>query len=278
MMKPRRLLCLLLFPCLIFTACAKSPDNIIVISREDGSGTKGAFTELFNIGNDTCELSEITEKTSVMMLSVSGNKSAVGYISLGSLDSGIKALRIDGIYPSAENIKDGSYKMSRSFNIAFKSGLNETAADFINYILSSDGQRVAEDAGYVGIMADEARTPYNGSRPSGRVTVAGSSSIAPVMEKLKEGYLTVNPNADIEIQQNDSTTGIRSVSSGICDIGMASRELTESEQRDGIMTMAIALDGIVVIVNNANPISSLTKEDVKKIYTGEITLWSELMR
>ncbi|MDD3192242.1 MAG: substrate-binding domain-containing protein [Oscillospiraceae bacterium] len=256
--------------------------NIAVISREDGSGTRGAFVELFGVeekdadGNKvdrTSEEADITNSTSVMMTSVAGNTYAIGYISLGSLNDTVKAVKIDGAEASVENIKNGTYGISRPFNIATKAEVSEVAQDFIDFIMSSDGQAVVEGAGYI---PQETSAAYAGSKPSGKIVVAGSSSVTPVMEKLKEAYLAVNPNAEIEVQQSDSTTGMTSAIDGICDIGMASRELKDTEIEKGLTATVIATDGIAVVVNNDNPIENLTKDQVKSIYVGETLAWSEV--
>lgn len=267
-----------------FTAvgCSAKNDNITVISREDGSGTRGAFIELLGIEEKnaagekidrTIKSAEITEKTSVMITSVEGNKQAIGYISLGSLNSSVKALAIDGAKATVENIKNGSYKVARPFNIAVKEGLNEAGQDFISFILSKEGQSVVEANGYI----SEGNTgTYNASGLTGKVVVGGSSSVTPVMEKLKEAYIKLNPNVTIEIQQSDSTTGMNNTLEGIYDIGMASRDLKSSELEKGLTPTAIAMDGIAVIVNNENKTDSLTSSQVKDIYIGNITKWSEL--
>jgi len=251
-------------------------NDITVVSREDGSGTRGAFIELFGIEekndagekiDNTTEEASITNSTSVMMTTISGDTYAIGYISLGSLNDTVKALKIDGVAPSKEAIKDGTYKIARPFNIATKDGLSEAAQDFINYIMSAEGQAVVEENGY--ISTGEAAA-FTGTMPKGKIVVAGSSSVTPVMEKLKEAYLAVNPNATIEIQQSDSTTGMTSAVEGICDIGMASRE-------KGLKATVIAMDGIAVIVNNDFIVDELTSEQVKAIFTGEVTNWSEVI-
>lgn len=260
---------------------AASGGSITVISREDGSGTRGAFTELFKIEEDqngekvdmTTDASDVTNSTSVMMTSVAGNEDAIGYISMGSLNSSVKALRVDGAEASADSIKRGEYKVSRPFNIVTKYGLSETAQDFIGFILSAEGQAVVEENGYI---SEGNSGAYAGTKPAGKIVVSGSSSVTPVMEKLKEAYLEINPSAEIEVQQSDSTTGVNNAIDGVCDIGMASRELKDSETQKGAKATVIALDGIAVIVNNQNPVSEITSEQVKGIYTGEITDWSEI--
>ena len=256
---------------------------ISVVSREDGSGTRGAFVELFGIeeedadGNtvdNTTEEAIVTNSTSVMMTTVAGNPAAIGYISLGSLDDSVKALKIDGAEATVDNIKSGSYKVSRPFNIATKEGISEVAQDFVDYIMSAEGQAVIEEEGYIAV--DEAAEAYAGSAPSGKVVVAGSSSVTPVMEQLKEAYAEVNPNAEIEIQESDSTTGMNSAIDGICDIGMASRALKDSETEAGLTGTQIAIDGIAVIVNNECTIDDMTSDMVKEIFTGAVTDWSEV--
>lgn len=259
-----------------------SSKTISVISREDGSGTRGAFIELFGVQQEdengekvdyTTTEADITNSTSVMMTTVAGNEYAIGYISLGSLNDTIKAVKIDGADASIENIENGSYKISRPFNIVTKSDLSATAQDFINFILSADGQAVIEDNGYISVSDAAA---YSGKDVSGKIVVAGSSSVTPIMEKLKEAYVAINPNVTIEVQQSDSSTGISSTIDDICDIGMSSRELKDSEKSGGLTTTKIATDGIAVIVNNNNPVEDLTTEQVCSIFTGEFTTWSEI--
>ena len=267
-----------LLPITAFAAAAGQSGPITVVSREDGSGTRGAFIELFGVldkdkNDNTAGSAEITNSTSVMMTSIEGDKSAIGYISLGSLNDSVKAVKIDGVAASVENINNGSYKISRPFLIATKAGLNERAQSFINFILSSYGQDVIAKNGYIRVKDSG---PYKASRVSGKVVVAGSSSVTPVMEKLKEAYVKVNPNADIEIQQSDSSTGMNAAIDGVCDIGMASREIKDSELDKGLTGTVIAIDGIAVIVNKGNPVDSLTKDQVKSIFTGTVTKWPDI--
>lgn len=261
---------------------ALAADEITVVSREEGSGTRGAFIELFGVevkdadGNKedmTTEEAEITNSTSVAMTSVAGNPDAIGYISLGSLNDTVKALEIEGVAPSAEGIVDGSYKIARPFNIVLSQNAGDAAKAFVEFILSAEGKAVVVDHGYVAVGEP---APFTGSTVSGKVVVAGSSSVTPVMEKLKEAYAALNPNAEIEVQQSDSTTGIKSAIDGIADIGMASRALKDSEIEAGLTPTVIAMDGIAVIVNKENPVTGLTAEQVRSIYTGETTTWSEL--
>ena len=264
------------------TVMAAASGDITICSREDGSGTRGAFIELFGIeekdadGNkidNTISTADITNSTSVMMTSVADDEAAIGYISLGSLDDSVKALKIDGAEATADNISNGSYKVSRPFNIATKGTPNEVTQDFINFILSEDGQKVVEDAGYI---SQGNAGAFKAAGVKGKINIAGSSSVTPVMEKLKEAYVAVNPDVQIEVQQSDSTTGMESAVSGVCDIGMASRELKDSETEAGLVGQEIAIDGIAVIVNNENPMTDITSDQVKDIYTGEVTDWEDL--
>ena len=258
--------------------------DITIVSREDGSGTRGAFTELFGIEDEidgekvdmTTQEAQITNSTSVMMTTVAGDDYAIGYVSLGSLNDSVKAMKIDGAEATAENIKSGTYKVSRPFNIATKEGAdNAVAEDFINFILSEEGQKVVADNGYISL--DEAK-PYEGSAPEGKAVVGGSSSVSPVMEKLIEAYKAVNDKAEIELQTTDSTTGMTSAIDGSYDIGMASRELKDTETSEGLVPQVIATDGIAVIVNKNNTTDELSSDQVKSIYTGETLTWDEVVK
>ena len=256
--------------------------TITVVSREDGSGTRGAFIELFGIEekdasgkkvDNTTDDATITNSTEVMMATVAGDEAAIGYTSLGALNSSIKALKVDGAEATAANVKNGTYKISRPFNIATKGTVSEVTQDFINYILSEDGQKIVESNGYIS-QGNSGAFTSNGA--SGKIVVAGSSSVTPVMEKLLEAYQKVNTGAKIELQESDSTTGMTAAIDGTCDIGMASRELKDSEKSAGLTNQVIALDGIAVIVNNKNSASNITSEQVKAIFTGETTDWSNV--
>ncbi len=258
-------------------------NTVGVISREDGSGTRGAFIELFGIEttnedgepyDNTTQKAVITNNTAVMMTTVSSDLYAIGYISLGSMNDTVRAVKIDGAKATAENIKNGTYKVARPFNIVTTDDLSEEAEDFIDFILSADGQALVEEAGYIGVS----ETPkYSGSVSSGKIVIAGSSSVTPVMEKLKEAYLKLNPNIKIEVQQSDSSTGVENTISGACDIGMASRELKASEIKKGAKPTVIAMDGIAIIVNNASEVVELSNEQVKTIFTGEAEYWSDVL-
>ena len=257
--------------------------DITVVSREDGSGTRGAFVELFGIEEEvngekvdmTTEEANITNSTSVMMSTVAQDEYAIGYISLGSLDDSVKAVKVDGSEATAENIKNGSYKISRPFNIATKEDLSDAAQDFEDFILSTEGQKVVEDNKYIPL--DDV-SDYKSNGASGKVVVAGSSSVSPVMEKLKEAYQAVNSNVEVEIQTSDSTTGMQNAIDGVCDIGMASRELKDSEKEAGLTPTVIAMDGIAVVVNNDNPTDELSSDQVKSIFTGDVLTWDEALQ
>lgn len=267
----------------LFVLCGLSSsliaENIYPISREMGSGTRGAFVDIFDvkkqIGNKkidaTSKKAEVTNSTGVMITTVANSKNAIGYISLGSLNDTVKAVKIDGVTPSVENVNNKSYTVFRPFNLAVSNN-NELVNDFLAYIGSNLSKNIIQKAGYIAIYDNE----FSSAKPSGKIVVAGSSSITPLMEKLKEGYKLVNPNATIEIQQSDSTTGINSAREKIADIAMVSREFKDNELKSGLKTQILALDGLAVIVNKENSINSLSKESVKKIFAGEITDWNRV--
>ena len=254
--------------------------DISVVSREDGSGTRGAYIELTGVeekdadgnkvDNTTLDAS-ITNSTEVMMTTVSGNDYAIGYASLGSLNDTVKAVKVGGVEATADNINAGTYTLARPFNIVTGDSVSEVAQDFINYIMSEDGQKIISDNGYIEV---ENTGSFTSSKVKGSIVVAGSSSVTPVMEKLKEAYAKVNSNASIEIQESDSTTGVNSAIEGTCDIGMASRDLKDEEK--GVKATAIAKDGIAVIVNNNNTIDDLTVDQIKDIFTGAVTTWADV--
>lgn len=265
------------------TAMAAASGDITICSREDGSGTRGAFIELFGIeekdadGNkvdNTTEAAKITNSTSVMLSTVAQDENAIGYVSLGSLDDSVTAVKIDGAEATAENIESGDYKVVRPFNIATKDDVSEAAQDFITYIMSADGQKIIQDNGY--IKADEKAPAYKSNGAKGKVVVGGSSSVTPVMEKLKEAYAKANKDVTVEVQQSDSTTGVTNAIEGTCDIGMASRDLADSEAKKGVKATVIAKDGIAVIVNKDSKVDELTSAQVKDIYTGKTTKWADI--
>jgi phosphate transport system substrate-binding protein len=258
-----------------------SKKSITVLSREDGSGTRGAFIELFGIEKKdtsgkkvdyTTDEAAITNSTAVMLASVAGDNYAIGYVSLGSLNDSVKAVKIDGADATVSNINNGSYKISRPFNIAVKEGLTPVAQDFVNFILSDKGQKVIAANKYIQVAAKS----YISSKASGKIVVSGSSSVSPVMEKLIEAYKSENPNAKIELQTSDSTTGVTNAINGTCDIGMVSRSLKDSEKSKGVQEVTIAIDGIAVIVNKSNPTENLSKAQVEQIFTGKTLKWNEV--
>lgn len=256
--------------------------TISVVTREEGSGTRDAFTELTGVlvkdgdnKTDNTTTSAVTiNSTEAVITNVKDNDAAIGYISLGSLNDTVKALKIGGVEATADNVKSGDYAVSRPFNIAYKGELSDVAQDFVDYIMSSDGQKIVSDNGYVTVSENAA---YSGKKPSGKISVAGSSSVSPVMEKLAEAYQKVNTNAKVEIQTSDSSAGMQSAMGGTCDIGMASRDLKD-EKKSTLKVETIAKDGIAVIVNNANTCDDLTLDQVKSIYTGETTVWSDIIK
>jgi phosphate transport system substrate-binding protein len=276
------LICLFLFSgCASASADFDPARAIDVVSREDGSGTRGAFVDLFEIVKKsgdggkkdmTTKEAIIAKQTDVMIMNVTANKYAVGYISIGSLGDNVKAVEVNGVAPTAANVKNGDYSVSRSFLVVTKGAATGLASDFIDFILSSDGQAVVSE-NYITVGDDSPE--YAGDGPSGKIVVAGSSSVTPLMEKLKEAYLALNASAVIEIQQSDSSAGITGTVDGSCDVGMSSRELAE-EEREFLDSTQIAVDGIAIIVNKANPTDNLTKEQVKGIFTGEMEHWSDV--
>lgn len=255
---------------------------ISVVSREDGSGTRGAFVELTGIeekdadGNKvdyTTKDAVIANSTDVVLNNVAGDNNAIGYVSMGALNDTVKAVKVDDVEATTDNVKAGTYKVSRPFNIAYSNdkALSDAAQDFYNFIMSAEGQQIVEENKYIKI--DEKAEAFTSNNAEGKVVVAGSSSVTPVMEKLAEKYQSLNANVTIEVQQSDSTTGMTSAMEGTCDIGMASRDLSDEEAAK-LTSTSIALDGIAVIVNKNNGVSSLTMEQIKKIYIGELTEWS----
>ena len=256
--------------------------DITVISREDGSGTRGAFIELTGVEeknadgkkvDNTTEAAAIQSSTNGVMTAVANDETAIGYISLGSLNDSVKAVKVGGIEASAETVKDGSYTLARPFNIVTNGEATDpVAVDFIAYCLSKDGQALATEEGYVGSEGED----YTSAQPEGKITVGGSSSVSPLMEKLIEAYKTVNPNAELELLTSDSTTGVSGALDGTYTIGMASRELKDSEVEGGAKATVLALDGIAVVVNPANTTEDLTVDQIRGVYTGELTTWADV--
>ena len=261
-----------------------SSNDITIVSREDGSGTRGAFIELFGIEEKkdgekvdmTTDDAQITNSTSVMLTTVAGDDYAIGYVSLGSLNDTVKAVKIDGAEASVDNVKNGSYKVVRPFNIVLGKKTSDAANDFVNYIMSADGQKIIEDNGYIPV--DESAAAYKAGNAKGKVVVGGSSSVSPVMEKLVEAYGKANTNVQVEVQTTDSTTGVSSTVEGSYDIGMASRDLKDDETAQGVEGKTIAKDGIAVIVNNESSVDELSTDQVKSIYVGDVTTWDEVSK
>ena len=268
----------------VSAAAAEVSGEITVVSREEGSGTRGAFIELTGVEeknadgvkvDNTTEEAVVTNSTNVMMTTVAGDESAIGYISLGSLNDTVKAVKVEGVEATAENVSNGTYKIARPFNIAFKAdGQSDLSKDFIAYIMSAEGQTIINEHGYVG--SNDA-VAYEANGAEGKLVVGGSSSVSTVMEKLIEAYKAVNPKADIELQTTDSTTGMTAAIDGTYDIGMASRELKDDEAA-ALSHQAIAMDGIAVIVNQANPTDELSVEQIGSIFTGDLTKWDEIVK
>lgn len=265
---------------LSLASCKKSvSDDICVISREAGSGTRGAFIELFGIEKKvdgkkidmTSDSADVTNSTAVVLQSVANNTAAIGYVSLGSLGNQVKAVKVEGAEPTVAAVKKGEYKAVRPFIVVTKPQLSDAADEFLRFVISADGQAVVEKFGCVAAAKNPAYLP---NVKEGTVTVAGSSSVTPVMEKLIEAFKAVNGGIDVTVQQSDSTVGIQSAMQGVCDIGMVSRELKDGE--NGLVATKIAIDGIAVVVNKANPINGLSKENIRRIFTGEVQKWSEV--
>lgn len=263
---------------LSLASCAAGGKQITVVSREEGSGTRGAFTELLGIAKDdvdnTTDSAEISNSTSVVLQTVAGDTNAIGYVSLGSLNDTVKALKVDGTEATVANIKSGKYKVARPFNIATKAELSPLAQDFVKFIMSKEGQDIIVDEGYIAV--DDNAESYVSASLSGTITIAGSTSVAPVMDVIADKYRELNPGVSIEIQQSGSSAGITSAIEGVCDIGMASRELKDSEKSAGLTPTVIAMDGIAVVVNKENTVDNLSAENIKGIYVGEITDWASV--
>lgn len=263
----------------VLTGCSGGFDitkPINVVTRESGSGTRGAFVELFDLRDGGTDLitkeAEEVNKTDVVLTNIAGNPHAIGYVSMGSLNDTVKALEIDGIKATTANVTNGTYPVKRPFIIAYVGELDGLQKDFVEFILSSQGQAVIA-ADYVAAVSDA--QAFAGTRPAGRIVVSGSSSVSPVMEKLIEAYKTFNSAAVIELQTTDSSAGMNAAADGVCDIGMSSRDLRESEL-EKLTGITIAIDGIAVIVNTENTLAGMTKAQVKSVYLGETVTWNEI--
>ena len=288
-------LAMVLSASVILSACGdkKSGDagekneKISVISREEGSGTRGAFIELVGIEekndqgekiDNTVDTAVITNSTSVAMTSVSEDKASIGYISLASLNDTVKALKIDGVEPTVKNIQKGEYPIARNFNLVTGDNLSELGKDFINYILCTEGQKTVSENGYIELTEAGKYEASDAVKEGGKITIGGSSSVTPLMEKLAEAYKKINPKVEVMVQQSDSTTGVTSAIDGSVDIGMASRDLKDTETSQGVKATVIAKDGIAVIVHKDSKQEEITLEQVKDIFTGKITKWSEIKK
>lgn len=270
----KKQLLLLLVLLLYLSACGGDPQQITVITREEGSGTRSAFTELTGVQEDgidkTYPRAEVSNSTAVVMQSVAGNKNSIGYISLGALHGSVKALSIDGVEASEETIAEGSYPLARPFLLATRERPSEQAKDFLSFLLSAQGQELVRQAGYVPVSAGS----YESRHLSGVLQISGSSSVAPVMEKLAEGYMALNPGLQVRIQTSDSSTGLSSLAQGLCDIAMSSRSLKDSERSKGLQPLTLCMDGIVVIVNHGNSVNHLSMAQLRAIFTGQISSWA----
>ena len=261
---------------------AETNNKINVISREEGSGTRGAFVELTGVEEKVNDVkvdqttldAEIASSTSVVITTVEGDKNSIGYISLGSLSDKVKALEVDGVYPTVDTVKSGEYKISRPFVMAYKS-LSDVAEDFLRFVMSTNGQDIVAKKGYIRVD-DNDKYDYESSKKSGSVTISGSSSVYPVMEVLVEAYMELNPDVKVTLMQSDSTTGINDVISSKSDIGLSSRNLKDSEIEKGLEYKVMAMDGIAVIINNENAVKGLSSTTIRDIYKGLVTTWEGL--
>lgn len=273
----KKLLQFVMASLMLSLSCAFA-ESIYPISREMGSGTRGAFVDIFDVKQETgkkidatSKKAEVTNSTGVMITTVANSKNAIGYISLGALNDEVKALKIDGVAPSVANINNKSYTIFRPFNVVTKTK-TPLAEDFLSYASSQNALAIIEKAGYIAVS----KNAFSSKKPKGKLVIAGSSSVTPLMEKLKEAYEKINPNANLEILQSDSTTGVTSTIEGIADIGMVSREVKQSELKKGLKAQVLALDGLAVIVHKSNKLDDISKESVKKIFMGEVTNWDEV--
>lgn len=277
---------------------------ITVISREDGSGTRGAFVEIVGVedenGNDlTTTEATIQNQTSGVMQAVGNDPQAMGYISLGSLDDTVKAVNVDGAEASAEAIVAGDYPIARPFLLAWNAEeeLSEVSADFLNFIHSQEGQTVVEEEGYIAVTESgsqaegeetEAAEETEGAsgaaslpnyEPAGEglegtIEIVGSTSVTPIMERLAEVYGEYQNGVEINVSSVGSSAGIEAAINGTADFGMSSRALDEDEAGQ-VNSEEIAIDGIAVIVNLDNPVEELSLDTIRSIFLGEITAWEE---
>ena len=260
----------------VLTACAADQGEITVISREEGSGTRSAFISLSGVeaaGEDrTYVRAEISSATAVVLQAVIGDKNAIGYLSVGAVNEQVKALSLDGAAPTAEAIAEGSYPLARSFYLVWKGAPTPGAEDFLSFVQSRGGQAVVAEEGYVPIGSGDFESSY----PQGLLPIAGSGSVAPLMEALAEAYAAHNPALRIEIQISDSSTGLSSLAAGLCELSMSSRELTDRELARDLHAEQISKDGIAVIVNPQNPVDGLTMAQLRAIFMGQLRYWQQV--
>ncbi|MCI8610882.1 MAG: phosphate ABC transporter substrate-binding protein [Clostridiales bacterium] len=259
----------------LLTSCAVEKDAIVVVTREDGSGTRAAMTELMELGADTdiTPRAEVVGSNAVMLFSVLGCDSAIGYVSAGAMAEGVKGISINGVSPTQENIRSGVYPMKRNFLLVMDDSTSQAAQDFLRFSRSPDAANIINEAGYV---PPDKGDVYTSSGSSGKVILAGSTSVAPVVEALADAYVKKNPDVHIEVQQTGSSAGISSVLEGVADIGMSSRELTDAERGGGLQDIVVAYDGIAVITHESNPVTNLSIDQVRRIFSGEIVTWQTI--
>lgn len=289
-MKIRKLLAIVAALTMVFSVALAAFDasqTISVVSREEGSGTRGAFIELTGIATKGADGKEVdntyleadfVNSTSLVMTTVASNEYAIGYASLSSVlaNDTVKALKVNGVVASTEDILSQAYPIARPFNIVTKGELtDEIAKDFYAFIMSKEGQKVVGENGLVPV--DTAETPaYEGKALEGKLTVGGSTSVTPIMEKLAEAYNVLQPKVVIDLQSTGSTAGVTGALDGTYQLGMASRGLKDSEKGNGAVGTVIAMDGIAVIVHPDNPIEDLTVEQIRQVFVGEVTTWDAL--
>lgn len=251
--------------------------DIHVITREDGSGTRTAFTEIAGVVDENDDdiitpIATVQNGTNAVMQGVAGDVYSIGYISLGSLNDSVKAVSVNGVAAEADLVASGEYEVARNFNVTYGGELSEVAQDFWDFMFSAQGQELAVDEGYV--AADASAPEYEAKGLSGDITIVGSTSVEPVIEAMSEAYRELNPDVSIDITAPGSGAGVTAAIDGTADIGMASRELSDEEQDQVTETAAIAVDGIAVIVHNDNPLEDLSLEDIAGIYLGDLTSWN----
>ena len=251
-------------------------DRIIaVFTREEGSGTRDAFVSTTGVGDDMYIEAVVVSETNELLTKVEESEHAIGYVSVGSLSDRVKALSISGVIPSDETIKDGTYTIQRPLLVCVneQNAQNDIVNDFIDFMLSAQGQAVSSTRW---TAIDDNAPQYSPSGLSGTIRVGGSTSVDPLMQGLRQAYIALNPNVQIEISGGGSGTGISEATSGVIEMGMSSRALRDNE-KEALADITIALDGVAIIVNPANPMTDITTEQVREIFTGEITRWTDLV-